>query len=58
MWTEAESQNIKKIARSIVPSLRTYAVPQGMQVERGPDATVAHVVTMLDEVIKGTLGLK
>jgi hypothetical protein len=51
MWSKDESDKIQKIARDIVPTVRTYAVPQGMQVAIGPDATVQHVISKLDEVL-------
>jgi hypothetical protein len=57
MWTPAESERIQSIARDIVPGLRTFAVPQGMQVEKGPDAVVEYVEGNLDAIISGDLGL-
>ncbi len=57
MWSPAESDKIKQIVREIVPNVRTYAVPQGMQVEIGPEATVDHVKSKLDEILRGDLGL-
>lgn len=51
MWTEDESKRIQQIARDIVPNVRTYAVPHGMQVAIGPDATVEHVKSKLDEIL-------
>jgi len=56
MWTPAESTQIQKIARGIVPGIRTFAVPQGMQVEKGPDAVVKYVEENLDDIIRGDLG--
>ena len=52
MWTEDESAQIQQIARDIVPNVRTYVVPRGMQVAIGPDATVEHVISKLDEIIR------
>lgn len=51
MWTKEESDQILEIARGIVPKLKTYVVPRGMQVAIGPDATVDHVISKLDEII-------
>lgn len=51
MWTEDESKKIQQIARDIVPNVRTYAVPHGMQVAIGPDATVEHVKSKLVEIL-------
>ena len=58
MWTPAESAEIKSIAREIMPGLRCYVVPQGMQVEKGPEATIAHVKSQLPGIIEGSLGLQ
>lgn len=43
MWTPEESTEMQAIARSIVPNIKTYAIPQGLQVKEGPDAIVAHL---------------
>ncbi|KAF8862266.1 hypothetical protein BDZ45DRAFT_215034 [Acephala macrosclerotiorum] len=43
MWTKEESDEIQKIAREIVPGIKTMAIPQGLQVEKGPDAVVEFV---------------
>ncbi|KUJ12307.1 uncharacterized protein LY89DRAFT_592863 [Mollisia scopiformis] len=40
MWTIEESEEIQRIAREIVPGVRTMAIPHGLQVEKGPDAVV------------------
>ncbi|KAM0276267.1 hypothetical protein ACHAQH_006942 [Verticillium albo-atrum] len=49
MWSSEEAAEIQKIAREIVPDIKTHAIPQGLQVERGPDAIVEH---LLEEVPK------
>ncbi|KAF2101522.1 hypothetical protein NA57DRAFT_35747 [Rhizodiscina lignyota] len=44
MWTPEESQKIQEMARDIVgPQLKTFAIPQGLQVKEGPDAVVAYI---------------
>jgi hypothetical protein len=58
MWTPAESRAIKKIAREIVPSLRTFAIPTGLKVQKGEDAVVIYVEGRLDDIINGDLGLE
>ena len=52
MWTPEEAARIQEIGRSIVPDIKTHAIPQGLQVERGPDA----VVDYLKEEIPKLLG--
>jgi hypothetical protein len=43
MWTKEESDSAFSIAREIVPGVKTLAIPQGLQVEKGPDAVVDFV---------------
>lgn len=43
MWTPEQAKEIIDIAKSIVPDLKTYSIPQGLQVEQGPDAVVDHI---------------
>ena len=52
MWTPEESAEIRGIARESVPGIKTYAIPQGLQVEQGPDAIVAHLKEKLPELIE------
>lgn len=40
MWTKEESDEIQRIAMETVPGIKTMAIPQGLQVEKGPDAVV------------------
>jgi len=53
MWTPEESQRIQQIAKDIVPGLKTFALPQGLQVERGPDAVVEYIEEHLPGLIEG-----
>jgi hypothetical protein len=55
MWTPEESSRIQQIARSVVADIKTYAIPQGLQVQQGPDAIVAHLVEQVPKVIEGTI---
>ena len=43
MWSPEESTKIQEIARSIVPDIKTHAIPQGLQAEKGPDAIVEYL---------------
>lgn len=52
MWSPQESAEIQSIARGIVPDIKTHAIPQGLQVEKGPDA----IVEYLKEEIPKLLG--
>ncbi|KAK0627728.1 hypothetical protein B0T14DRAFT_142641 [Immersiella caudata] len=52
MWTPEEAQKIISIAKGIVPDLKTFSLPQGLQVEKGPDAVVEYI----KENLPGLLG--
>jgi hypothetical protein len=43
MWTPEEARQIIAIAREIVPDLKTFSLPQGLQVDKGPDAVVEYI---------------
>ncbi|KAK3902766.1 hypothetical protein C8A05DRAFT_33518 [Staphylotrichum tortipilum] len=43
MWTPEEAAQIISIAKEIVPDLKTFSLPQGLQVEKGPDAVVEYI---------------
>ncbi len=57
MWTPEESEHIQNIALEIVPGVRTFALPHGMQAQKGSRAVVEHVKNNLDNIIRGDLGL-
>lgn len=43
MWTPEEAERIISIAKEIIPTLKTFSLPKGLQVERGPDAVVEYI---------------
>jgi hypothetical protein len=51
MWTPEQSKEIIEIAKSIVPDLKTYSIPQGLQVQQGPDAVVDHIKEKLPSIL-------
>ena len=51
MWTPEESQKIQTIAKETIPGIRTMALPQGLQVQHGPDAVVEYLVKKLPGLI-------
>ena len=51
MWTPEESQEIQTIAKETRPGIKTNAIPQGLQVERGPDAVVEYLIRQLSSII-------
>lgn len=44
MWTPEEAEHIQATARSIVPGIKTHAIPTGLQVEKGPEAIVEYLL--------------
>jgi hypothetical protein len=53
MWTPEQSDAVLSRAREINPDVKTLALPQGLQVERGPDAVVEYIVEKLGGLIDG-----
>lgn len=51
MWTDQEAAKIRHIAERERPGIKTHALPQGLQVQRGPDAVVEYLL----EVVPGLL---
>jgi hypothetical protein len=43
MWSDGQARQIHSIAREIRPDIKTHAIPEGLQVERGPDAIVEYL---------------
>ncbi|KAK1512499.1 uncharacterized protein CCOS01_14739 [Colletotrichum costaricense] len=52
MWTADEAEQIQATARSIVPNIKTHAIPHGLQVERGPDAIVEHLLEKVPQLLE------
>lgn len=53
MWTQQEADKIASIARRERPGIKTHAIPQGLQVERGPDAIVDYLVGVVPALLDG-----
>ncbi|KIY00006.1 uncharacterized protein Z520_04643 [Fonsecaea multimorphosa CBS 102226] len=51
MWTPEESSKIQQIARSIVPDIKTHAIPEGLQVQKGPDAVVEYLKEQIPKIL-------
>lgn len=52
MWTKEEAEKIQSIAREARPGIVTYAIPHGLQVERGPDAIVEHLREKVPSILE------
>lgn len=51
MWSAEEAKEIHELARSIVPDIKTHAIPTGLQAERGPDAIVEYLVENVPKLL-------
>ncbi|EAQ87944.1 hypothetical protein CHGG_04563 [Chaetomium globosum CBS 148.51] len=51
MWTPEEARQIIAIAKEIVPNLKTFSLPQGLQVDKGPDAVVEYIKENLPSLL-------
>jgi hypothetical protein len=51
MWTPEESAKIQSIAKETVPGITTIALPQGLQVEKGPDGVFDYIIEKLPGLI-------
>lgn len=51
MWSAEEAARIQAIARSVRPDVKLHAIPQGLQVEKGPDAVVEHLLEVVPKLL-------
>ncbi len=54
MWTREESSMVMAQAREVNPKVKTLALPQGLQVEHGPDAVVRYIEEQLPRLLEGS----
>ena len=52
MWTPAQSEHVFAAARGVNSQVKTLAVPQGLQVEKGPDAVVEYIGERLPPLLE------
>jgi hypothetical protein len=51
MWTPEESTKILAIARETVPGITAMALPEGLQVAKGPDGVFDYIMEKLPGLI-------
>lgn len=51
MWTPEESTKIQAIAKETVPGITTMALPQWLQLEKGPDGVFEYIKEKLPSLI-------
>lgn len=44
MWTLDQAQEIVRKAKAVKGDLLTFSLPQGLQVEKGPDAVYEYIL--------------
>jgi len=52
MWTPEQSKTAHDTARSIIPDILTFSIPQGLQVNKGPDAVVDFIKENLPSLLE------
>ncbi|KAK4894266.1 hypothetical protein LTR27_007399 [Elasticomyces elasticus] len=52
MWSPEQSSQVFEAARKVNPNVKTLAIPQGLQVEKGPDAVVEFIKEQLPVLLK------
>jgi hypothetical protein len=51
MWTPEQAHEIIRIAKEVIPNLKTFSLPQGLQVNKGPDAVVEYIKENLPSLL-------
>ncbi|KAI8996600.1 hypothetical protein BD414DRAFT_534287 [Trametes punicea] len=51
MWTPDQAQEIVSIAKETVPHIKTFSLPFGLQVAKGPDAVVEYIEEHLPSLL-------
>jgi hypothetical protein len=51
MWTPEEAEQIQALARSIVPDIRTHAIPAGLLEQRGPEGIVEYLTENVPKIL-------
>lgn len=51
MWTPEQSAQAFATAKSVVPDIKTHAIPEGLQVKNGPDAVVEYLIVEVPKLL-------
>ncbi|KAF2728210.1 hypothetical protein EJ04DRAFT_449765 [Polyplosphaeria fusca] len=54
MWSTEEACRIREIAERERPGIKTHAIPQGLQVERGPGAIVEYLMDNVPPLLESS----
>ncbi|OAL48258.1 hypothetical protein IQ07DRAFT_513709 [Pyrenochaeta sp. DS3sAY3a] len=51
MWSPQEAAEIREIAEREVSGIQTHSIPQGLQVEKGPDGVVEYLLETIPSLL-------
>lgn len=51
MWTADDVVEIQQLAQSTKPDIKIHAIPLGLQIEKGPDAIVEHLLDQIPSML-------
>lgn len=51
MWTPEQSSKVLEEARGVNPKVKTLAVPQGLQAEKGPDGVFEYLIEQVPQLL-------
>lgn len=51
MWTADDVVEIQQLAQSTKPDIKLHAIPFGLQIEKGPDAIVEHLLDQIPSML-------
>ncbi|KAK4580187.1 hypothetical protein LTR86_000390 [Recurvomyces mirabilis] len=54
MWSPEQSSKVLAQAKEVNPECKTLALPQGLQVQSGPDAVVEYIKEQLPRLLDGS----
>lgn len=52
MWSKEESDRIQAIAKETVEGIKTMAIPEGLQIAKGPDAVFEWLMEEVPKLIE------
>ena len=52
MWTDEDVVEIQKTAQTIKSDVKMHAIPFGLQLEKGPDAVVEHLLEQIPQMLR------
>lgn len=52
MWTSEQSSRALSDAKEVNPQVKTMALPQGLQVNKGPDAVIEYIKEQLPKLLE------